>query len=305
MAGSADQAVRTRARLAALLAEASTAALGAAGGRVAGVYLRSSTPGLLRLAVLAGLPAHLFRGWWRLHVGRRFPVADAYRLGVQVVLPNATETMRRYPQFAAGLPFPFGSVHMPVPGGSEPLGVLTVLRPAADSPDEPLDRELLARLAEGLGAELLALADGDARTVVWDGEPHCVRPPASRPPRTAVGRFTWDPATRAVSADDRLHALLGLEPGRFPGTDTALADAVAPADAHRILAALHDAAAGKPPDAPLTLRARDGALRLVHLWPTATRGRRSAEWSSTPAPPPRTARPTCCRRACSAWTGWG
>ncbi|MGW1290330.1 SpoIIE family protein phosphatase, partial [Streptomyces sp. NPDC002586] len=146
-----EQLARTRARLAALLTDTSTGALGAAGGRVAGVYLRSGTPGLLRLAVLAGLPGRLFRPWWRLHVGRPFPVADAYRLGVQVVLANAAETVRRYPQFAAGLPFPFGSVHVPVPGGSEPLGVLTVLRPALpDTLYELLDLELLARLAEGL-----------------------------------------------------------------------------------------------------------------------------------------------------------
>ncbi|GAA3096644.1 SpoIIE family protein phosphatase [Streptomyces echinatus] len=267
MAGS-DEAVRTRDRLAALLVDASTSALGAAGGRVAGVYLRSGTPGLLRLSVLAGLPGPLFRPWWRLHVDRPFPVADAYRLGVQVILPNATETMRRYPQFAAGLPFPFGSVHVPVPGGTEPLGVLSVLRPAVtDTVDELLDREPLARLAEGLGAELLALADGDESAVFWDGEPMCVRPPPDRPAQAAAGRFSWDPVTSVVCADDRLHALLGLRPGEFAGTDAALAQAVAPADAHRILAALREAAAGKPPNAPLVLRAGDGTQRLMDLWP--------------------------------------
>ncbi|WP_189817912.1 SpoIIE family protein phosphatase [Streptomyces olivaceoviridis] len=268
MAGSDERAVRTRARLTALLTDVSTGVLTAAGGRVAGVYLRSRTPGLLRLAVLTGLPGPLFRSWWRLHVGRPFPVADAYRLGVQVVLPNATETMRRYPQFAAGLPFPFGSVHVPVPGATAPLGVLTVLHPAVtDTVDDLLDRELLGRLAEGLGTELLGLADGDEDAIVWDGEPLCVRPPASRPARVAVGRFSWDPATSVVRADDRLHALLGLRPGEFAGTMTALADAVAPADAHRILAALRDTAAGKPPSAPLSLRARDGTPRLLDLWP--------------------------------------
>ncbi|MER6028888.1 SpoIIE family protein phosphatase [Streptomyces sp. NPDC001851] len=274
MAGSGgEQVVRTRTRLAALLAEASTGALGAAGGRVAGVYLRSGTTGLLRLAVLAGLPGPLFRPWWRLHVGRPFPVADAYRLGVPVVLPNAAETVRRYPQFAAGLPFPFGSVHVPVPGGSEPLGVLTVLHPAvADTADELLDPELLARLAEGLGAELLALADGDAGAVVWDGEPLCVRPPARRPAQTVVARFDWDPGSCAVRADERLYGLLGMRPGDVLGSDEALADAVAPHDAHRILAALRDTAAGQPPAAPLCLRGRDGTPRLLHLWAAAGEG---------------------------------
>ncbi|MES9524512.1 SpoIIE family protein phosphatase [Streptomyces capoamus] len=273
MAGSDERAVRTRARLTALLADASTGALTAAGGRVAGVYLRSGVPGLLRLSVLVGLPGPLFKPWWRLHVDRPFPVADAYRLGVPVVLPNATETMRRYPQFAAGLPFPFGSVHMPVPGGTEPLGVLTVLHPAvADTVDEFLDRGVLARLADGLGAELLGLTDGNANAVSWDAEPLCLRPPASRPAQAAVGRFSWDPATSAVHPDDRLLALLGLLPGEFAGTAAALAEALAPADAHRLLAALRDAAAGRVPKAPLGLRARNGTARLLDLWPAGTGG---------------------------------
>ncbi|MEU1407613.1 SpoIIE family protein phosphatase [Streptomyces sp. NPDC005728] len=273
MAGSGEQAVRTRARLAALLVDASTGALGAAGGRVAGVYMRSSTPGLLRLAVLVGLPGPLFRPWWRLHLGRPFPAADAYRLGVQVVLPNATETARRYPQFAAGLPFAFGSVYVPVPGGAEPLGVLTVLRPSTSgTADELLDRELLGRLAEGLGAELLGLADGEEAVLVWDGEPLCVGPPTIRPAEARVGRFTWDPATSSVHADDRLHALLGLVPGELEGTGPALANALSPSDAHRILAALHETAAGKPPAAPLSMRSPEGSPRLLDLSPAPEPG---------------------------------
>ncbi|MFI1767551.1 PP2C family protein-serine/threonine phosphatase [Streptomyces sp. NPDC020800] len=268
MAGSGEQAVRPRTRLAALLVDASAGALGAGQGHVAGVYLRSSTPGLLRLAVLLGLPGALFRPWWRLHVARPFPVADAYRLGIQVVLPNATETVRRYPQFAAGLPFPFGSVHVPVPGSAEPLGVLTVLCPAAsDAMDEPVDRELLARLAEGLGAELLGLADGDESAVAWDAEPLCVRPPAVRPAKARLGRFTWDPVTSTVHADDRLYALLGLGPDEFAGTGPALAEAVSSSEAEPILAALHETAAGKPPPGPLCLRSGDGLLRLIDLSP--------------------------------------
>ncbi|KIE27874.1 diguanylate cyclase [Streptomyces sp. MUSC 125] len=273
MTGSGEQAVRSRARLAALLADASTGALGAAGGRVAGVYLRSSAPGLLRLAVLVGLPGPLFRPWWRLHVARPLPVTDAYRLGVQVVLPNAMATVRRYPQFAAGLPFPFGSVHVPVPGGTEPLGVLTVLRPAvSDSVDELLDRDLLARLAEGLGAELIALADGDPGAVVWDGEPLCVRPPTNSPAQATAGHFSWDPATSSVHVDDRLQAMLGLPSGVSAGMEATFADAVAPADTHRIRAALRDTATGKPPRTPLSLRSQEGTERLLDLWPATPDG---------------------------------
>ncbi|MFK0284502.1 SpoIIE family protein phosphatase [Streptomyces sp. NPDC090499] len=269
MTGSDEHVGRARERLTALLVEASTGALGAADAHVAGVYLRSGTPGLLRLATLVGLPGPLFRPWWRLHVDRPFPVADAYRLGTRVVLPNATEMVRRYPQFAAGLPFQFGSVYTPVPGAEPSFGVLTVLLPGtADTVDELPDLDRLCRLAERLGAGLreLVAVEGDA-AVAWEGEPVCVRPPVPRPGTARVGRFTWDPVTSAVHADDRLHALLGRAPEDFPGTGAELAVAVTPADADDVLTALHETAAGKPPYTPLRVRAADGAPLLLELWP--------------------------------------
>ncbi|MGW5656773.1 SpoIIE family protein phosphatase [Streptomyces humi] len=274
MTGSGEHVGRARERLTALLVDASTGALGAADGHVAGVYLRSRTPGLLRLATLVGLPGPLFRPWWRLHMDRPFPVADAFRLGVRVVLPNATEMVRRYPQFAAGLPFQFGSVYSPVPGASPAFGVLTVLRPATpDAVDELPDLDRLCGLAERLGAGLRELvADEGAAAVAWEGEPVCVRPPPRRTRPARSGRFTWDPETSAVHADDRLHALLGVAPEDFAGTGSALAEAVAPADAPLVLAALRETAAGKPPESPLLTRAGDGTPRLVELWPPSDAG---------------------------------
>ncbi|MDN0197883.1 SpoIIE family protein phosphatase [Streptomyces sp. S.PNR 29] len=267
MTAGAEDAHRTAGRLATLLADASTEAISAAAGHAGGVYLRSSTPGLLRLAVLAGLPGPLFRPWWRLHSERPFPVADAFRLGVQVVLPNATETMRRYPQFAAGLPFPFGSLHVPVVGPAGPLGVLTVLRPSASDATEMLEgADRLAGLAEALGAELGSLDGTGASSVVWDGEPVCVRPPAARRPVQRAGSFAWDPVTGVVTVDDPLRALLGGPAGEAPDTVQALTDAVAPADGHVLGSALRQAAAGRPPPLPLHVRTPDGAPRLVELW---------------------------------------
>ncbi|MCW8381812.1 SpoIIE family protein phosphatase [Streptomyces justiciae] len=264
MTGSGEDAHRAPGRLAALLIDASTEAIGAAGGHAGGIYLRSHTSGVLRLAVLAGLPGPLFKPWWRLHADRPFPVADAYRLGVHVVLPNATETMRRYPQFAAGLPFQFGSLYVPVVGASATYGVLTVLRPAAADAAEVLPAcERLTRVAEELAARL----EGHRETVAWDGEPLCVRPPTAHPSEGRLGRFAWDPASGVVTADAPLHALLGVAPTEFEGTVQALAKAVSDADAERVLAALQETAANRPPPSlPLYVRAPDGGLRLMEFW---------------------------------------
>ncbi|MFE9020745.1 SpoIIE family protein phosphatase [Streptomyces sp. NPDC007808] len=268
MTGSAEGAERTPGRLAALLIDASAEAISAAGGHAGGVYLRSRTPGLLRLAVLEGLPGPLFRPWWRLHVDRPFPVADAYRLGVEVALPNATETMRRYPQFAAGLPFQFGSLHIPVTAGSSVFGVLTVLLPPAGDATELLPvRERLTRLAEDLGGALEKLRDGEgASAVTWEGGPLCVRPPASRRPSGRLGQFVWDPVTGTVTTDERLNLVLGPGAVQADGTVEGFARAVAPDDAEGILAALREAAGGRPPSLPLCVHAPDGALRLVEVW---------------------------------------
>lgn len=97
-----------------VLAQAVVSGVESVGGEAGGVFLRSLTPGLLRLAVLAGLPGPLFRPWWRMHVNRPFPVAEVFRTGRAVHLADAEEAMRRFPQLMAGLPFPFGSLYVPV-----------------------------------------------------------------------------------------------------------------------------------------------------------------------------------------------
>lgn len=267
MTGSAGHGTGTPGRLAALLTEAATEAIRTTDGRISGVYLRAATPGLLRLAVLAGLPAPLFHPWWRLHVARPFPVADAYRLGVQVDLPNATEAMRRYPQFAAGLPFQFGSLYIPVVGGSSTFGVLTLLRPAAADATELLaDQDRLARLAARLGVALGRL-EGDGPPLTWDDRPLSVRPPTTRPFSGRTAHFSWDPVTDLVTPDRDVHALLSLPPGEFPATLRDLARTLAPTDSPQLLALLRETAKGRPPPLPVPVRAADGALRLLDLRP--------------------------------------
>ncbi|MFK8911958.1 GAF domain-containing protein, partial [Streptomyces sp. YS-3] len=192
-------------KLTALLTGAVAEGMRAVGGHVGGVYLRSSTPGLLQLAVLAGLPGPLFRPWWRMHVDRPFPVADSHRLGVEIQLADPTETMRRYPQLAAGLPFRFGSVYVPVVGASTAYGVLTVLCPAApDATSAPRDRDRLTEAAQSLGAALLEL-DQEGPEVVWDGEPLCVAPPADGVAADrAAGEHAADLLPEGVFTLDRL-----------------------------------------------------------------------------------------------------
>ncbi|MFG2127386.1 SpoIIE family protein phosphatase [Streptomyces sp. NPDC048751] len=275
MTGSAKGENGMPGRLAALLTDAAADAAGAADNRAGGVYLRSSTPGQLRLAVLAGLPGSLFRPWWRLHVDRPFPVADVHRLGVHVVLPNATETMRRYPQFAAGLPFPFGSIHVPVAHAASAFGVLTVLRAsAADAAEMLTERDRLTRVAQRLGGALRRLEQTGA-PVRWDDEPLSVRPPATCSATARSARFSWEPATGALIADEHLPALLGVPAGRELRHVRDLAECVA--DPPRLQYLLRQTAAGRPPSLPVPVRTANGKPRLVRLWgPEDTDGARSA-----------------------------
>lgn len=266
MTGSAEREDQALNSLAALLSGSVADAIRAARGFAGGVYLRSSSPELLRLAVLAGLPGQLFRGWWRMPLDRPFPAADSHRLGMEVLLTDATETMRRYPQLAAGLPFQFGSLYVPVVGASSSFGVLTVLRPSAsDATDVLPDRDRMTAVAENLGTALSVL-EKDGADVVWDGEPMCVRPPVEGLPRRYAGRFTWDPVTGEVTGDDALWALLGTSAHAFPGTPQALTHTLALDDPHVLLAALHETAAGRPPAHPLPAHTVNGGLRLLELW---------------------------------------
>lgn len=254
----------------AVLATAVADAMRALGGCAAGVYLRTSTPGLLRLSVLTGLPGHLFEPWWAVHADRPFPVSDAYRLGISVVLTDATETMRRYPQLAASLPFRFGSVCVPVTVGSSTYGVLAVLRASApDTPEVLSDGERTAPVVRRLGAALRSLEDHGA-AVAWDREPLCVRPPAAAGSVARVGHFVWDPAAATVGVDECLRGLTVQSARDVAGTPEAFAEAVASDDAPVVLSALRNTAAGNPPAGPVAVRAADGGLRLLEFWASAT-----------------------------------
>ncbi|KOU19605.1 diguanylate cyclase [Streptomyces sp. WM6372] len=174
-----------------VLARACVDAVHAVGGFAGGIYLRSGAEGPLLLAVVTGLPVRLFRPWWRMHVNRPYPVAEAYRSGQSVHLPDAESAMRRFPQLMAGLPFPFGSLYEPVMAGTQRFGVLFVLRPATPGvPVDAADRERLRTAADGL-AEGLAALTTDGEPLLWTGDPVGVPPPdTAQGAREAVERLT-------------------------------------------------------------------------------------------------------------------
>lgn len=191
------------------LARAALDAVGAAGGYAGGVYLRSGTEGLLLMAALTGIPGPLFRPWWRMHVNRPYPVAEAYRSGQSVHLPDAESAMRRFPQLMAGLPFPFGSLYEPVTRGRERYGVLVVLRPATPGvPVGPGDRKRLRAVATRLAGELAALAAGGA-TVTWEGDPMCF--PGPGPAGSPADGTAGSPAGARAAVDRLDLAVLSVD----------------------------------------------------------------------------------------------
>ncbi|GGU39748.1 SpoIIE family protein phosphatase [Streptomyces lavendofoliae] len=213
------------------LAAATVEAVEATGGFAGGVYLRPGPPGLLRLAALAGLPARLFRPWWRMHINRPFPVAESFRSGNGIHLADAEDAMRRFPQLMAGLPFPFGSLYEPVTHDREAFGVLVVLRAATPGRAvDPADRRRMRRAALALG-ERLALLAGRGTPVAWDDPPVNVQLPARATPPIRTGHLQWDPGTGALAMDGPLRTILGAT-ARPPAPPPAPVDPAArPADA--------------------------------------------------------------------------
>ncbi|NUL02848.1 SpoIIE family protein phosphatase [Streptomyces lunaelactis] len=252
--------------LALVLAQAAVSAIEAAGGYGGGVYLRSGTPGLLRLAVLAGLPGPLFRPWWRMHVNRPFPVAEAHRSGQAVHLADAEEAMRRFPQLMAGMPFPFGSLYTPVVSGREKFGVLVVLRPA--TPGKKVgyaDRRRMENTAQRLASALAELG-ADGTPVEWEGEPLSVQLPAVTTPPVRIGHLDWDLDGGSVDADEDLCAIIGIDPENFAGTIEALVERLAQEDVYGLWAIARQAAeSGRPVARRMRLRGPDGRPHLLEL----------------------------------------
>ncbi|MGW2562367.1 SpoIIE family protein phosphatase [Streptomyces sp. NPDC001514] len=264
--GTGTSAVPGSDELGQALAEAAVKAIGAVGGHAGGVYLRSETQGLLRLGVLVGLPGELFRPWWRMHVNRPFPVAEAFRSGQSINLADTEEAMRRFPQLMAGLPFPFGSMYAPVTSGRERFGVMVVLRPA--TPGRQVAQSDIDRLdasARRLGSTLARL-EADGAHVEWRDEPIVTQAPEITRPPVRIGHFDWDVSSGTLTADTELCEILGTDPARFPGTIDALAATMAPDDVYQLWTVAHEA---NPDSRAVSRRMRllrpDGTASLVEF----------------------------------------
>ncbi|MEU6619889.1 SpoIIE family protein phosphatase [Streptomyces litmocidini] len=256
------------------LAEAALAAVEGVGGYAGGVYLRSGTPGLLRLAVLVGLPGPLFRPWWRMHANRPFPVAEVHRSGQSVHLADVEEAMRRFPQLVASLPFPFASLYAPVVAGRERFGVLVALR--APSPGVPVDARDRSRMTGGalrLGEALADLAR-QGTEVEWLGDPVCVQLPTGSGSPVRFGSFAWDLDTGTVTLDEGLLAVLGAGVPS-PCSIEVLTSFLDPEDGYALWAAARQAtgADGRPSVRRIRLRGPDGGLHLLEV---SARARRTA-----------------------------
>ncbi|MFE8938246.1 SpoIIE family protein phosphatase [Streptomyces sp. NPDC007872] len=254
------------------LAEAALGAVEGVGGYAGGVYLRSETPGLLRLAILVGLPGPLFRPWWRMHANRPFPVAEVHRSGQALHLADVEEAMRRFPQLVASLPFPFASLYAPVLAGRERFGVLVALRaPTPGVPVDARDRSRMTRGALRLGEAL----DGLSRrgtAVEWTGDPVCVQLPSGSGPPVRFGSFDWDLLSGTVTMDDGLLRILGAGV-TSPCTIELLTSLLEPEDGYALWAAARHAtgAGGRPLTRRLRLRGPDGGLHLLEVSARARR----------------------------------
>ncbi|GGY41407.1 SpoIIE family protein phosphatase [Streptomyces djakartensis] len=212
------------------------------------VYLRSRDRRSLVLALVTGAPRSLLRSWWRVPVSGALPMAEAYRHGESLWLPDERATMVRFPHFTAGLPYSFGSAHRPVRIGGEAVGVLVVLRSAARSPMDaeavdlalrPAVRDMEQRL--GRLAAARSAPGSAAYRIEYDDEPVGVRlpTPASHPVR--VGLIDWDLDSDRCSPDDEALVLLGIDRAHFSGRIADIEARVSPDDLHELRASRQDA----------------------------------------------------------------
>ncbi|MFF4925362.1 SpoIIE family protein phosphatase [Kitasatospora sp. NPDC001261] len=249
-----------------LLALAARRVLESTGAYGSLVYLRSRDRRSLVLRTIAGVPLSVMGPFRRVAAAGPLPVAVAFRTGRAVVLTDAEDTMRRFPQLAVGLPYDFVSACEPVGRGGETFGVLTALWPASDDGVAAPAARRLAEAAAQLADGLAGLAES-GQSVEPDCEAAVVELPPPSVPTTRVGMFDWDVATGSLAADTQFLEIFGFGPGEFDGTVAALGRRVAPGDLPGFRAAARIALErGEVLAARVRVLGPDGLPYPVELW---------------------------------------
>ncbi|WP_370062724.1 SpoIIE family protein phosphatase [Streptacidiphilus sp. MAP5-3] len=252
--------------------------LTATGAYGAMIYLRSHDRRSLLLSTAAGVPVAALEPFRRVSVQGSLPAPVAYRSRRRVHLAGAEDTMRRFPQLLAGLPYAFASAYAPVTCGEETYGVLCALWPAMPEGVPAAVLRKLRQSAQRLGADLGKLV---AQGGTVEGRATVLELPWPPGPVVRLGLFDLDLETRSITLDDELRAILGLDPSAGPRTAAGrsvaglrpgreareLVDAIDPGDLPKMRTALrHAERTGR--FRPLRLRIRDETKRTrpVQVW---------------------------------------
>jgi GAF domain-containing protein/PAS domain-containing protein len=250
------------------LTDAVLKAVEVTGAHAASVFLISRNRHTLVLAAAAGMPPSLLGGWRRIPVSSPIPVAEAFRSRRTVHLVDADETMRRFPQLAVALPYPFGSASVPVTAGQETFGSMAVVW-ASKSGGEGLTKAQRRHLRTAAGRLGASLAELNARgaDIGCDMETVPVEVPVPSASAVRVGLFDWNLGTGALEADATLCAIFGLAPDEYDGQAATLAAKVHPADRPGFEAATRTGVEeGRILAQCMRVPEKGGGHRTVELW---------------------------------------
>lgn len=165
------------------------------GASIGAVYLRDTDPGLLRLAVLVGVPLDFFAPWLRVTVATPTPATDAYRDQQLVWVGGQEEMAQAYPRIAVAVPYPFALAALPLTAAHR-WGSMLLLWPATH-PALPSARE--RRNITAVAQNLAWLIDARARTRL--------PLPPSTPRVLATPTLRPEPPQHALAAADFVERL--------------------------------------------------------------------------------------------------
>ncbi|QOV41283.1 SpoIIE family protein phosphatase [Streptomyces ferrugineus] len=141
------------------------------------VYVLPPGERVLRLVLVAGVPAQIAAPWARIPVDARIPVADAIRDRRLVWLPSQEEMARRYPRVGIVLPYDFMLAAAPITTDTDTCGGLVLLWPVGHPPGlSPTQHEAIATFCRDAGG-ILRQAEGGGCLPFSVDEPRVLPPP--------------------------------------------------------------------------------------------------------------------------------